>query len=135
MANLHLDGGVLGAEHGQYPSEVDRPHSLGLHRAEHDRSTQASAGLGDGVFCRCAAARVARASGSSARPASVSLTLWVERSNSLTPSSFSRLRTPAETADCTTCKRSAARVKLSSSATATKVASWRSSTSGLYRRG
>ena len=40
----------------------------------------------------------ARASGSSARPASVSLTLCVERSNSITPSSFSRLRTPAETA-------------------------------------
>lgn len=43
--------------------------------------------------------------------------------NSLTPSSRSRLRTPAETADCTTCSRSEARVKLPSYATATNVAS------------
>jgi hypothetical protein len=41
---------------------------------------------------------------------------------------------PAETADWTTCSRSAARVKLPSSAIATKVASCRSSTPRFYRQ-
>ena len=76
-----------------------------------------------------AAASVARASGSSARPESVSSTWCVERSNSVVAELRARgVRTPAETADWTTCSRSAARVKLPSSATATKVASCRSST-------
>ena len=52
MADLDLDAGVLGAERGQHPGEVDRAHPLGLHRAEHDRSAQAAAGLVDGVAGR-----------------------------------------------------------------------------------
>ena len=128
MANPHLHPWVLGAECGQYGREVDRAHPLGLHRAELDGSAQASATASTASRAAAAAASVARASGSSACPASVSLTLWVERSNSVAPSSFSSLRTPAETADWTTCSRSDARVKLRSSATATNVASCRSST-------
>ena len=52
MADLDLDPGVLGAERGEHPGEVDRSHPLRLHRPEHDRSAQPAAGLVDGVSCR-----------------------------------------------------------------------------------
>ena len=70
-----------------------------------------------------AAASVARASGSRTAPASVSTTLRRVRSNSGASSSRSSRVIAAETADWTTCARRAPRVKLSSSATATKYSS------------
>ncbi len=67
-----------------------------------------------------AAASVARASGSSASPASVSATRCRSRSNRAAPSSRSRPWMALDTPDWTTCRRREARVKDSSSATATK---------------
>jgi MFS family permease len=67
-----------------------------------------------------AASSTARARGSSAAPASVSATRFDVRSSSGAPSSRSSTLTAAETPDWTTCSRVAARVKLRSSATATK---------------
>ena len=57
----------------------------------------------------------------------------VERSNKVVFRSVSSARTAAETVDCTVNNRCAARVKLSSSATATKYSSWRLSTESNYR--
>ena len=59
-------------------------------------------------------------SASSRRPASVSSTCRVVRVNSSTPSSPSSWRIAALSGDAAMCSRSAAREKLSSSATATK---------------
>ena len=59
-------------------------------------------------------------SASSRRPASVSSTLRVVRTNSSTPSSASSCRIAWLTGEAAMCSRSAAREKLSSSATATK---------------
>ena len=61
-----------------------------------------------------------RPSASSRRPASVSSTLRVVRTNSSTPSSASSCRIAWLTGEAAMCSRSAAREKLSSSATATK---------------
>src|SRR5262249_34825546 len=60
-------------------------------------------------------------------PASVSRTAWLVRSSSSTPSSRSSCATDFETACCAMCSRSAARVKLSSCATARNARRWRSS--------
>src|SRR6202035_365687 len=79
-----------------------------------------------------AASSVLRASGRSARPASVSWTACVVRSNRRVPRSRSRLRTETESADWPRYTRLDARVKLRSSATATKCSSWRSSISNAY---
>src|SRR5262249_20087645 len=62
-----------------------------------------------------------------AAPALVRLTLRVVRSKSRMPSAVSSCAIPVLSDCCTTCKRSAARVKLSSSATVTKYCSWRTS--------
>ena len=64
-----------------------------------------------------------RASASRAAPASVSDTFRLVRFSRLTSSSSSSLRTCSLTAGCATCSR----LKCSSSATATKYLSWRSS--------
>jgi hypothetical protein len=69
------------------------------------------------------ASRAARANGSTAAPASVSLMVRPERSNSRSPSSDSSRLTCALTPGWATCTRAAARVKLASSATATKYSS------------
>src|SRR5919106_1419936 len=74
-----------------------------------------------------------RASSSMAFPASVSETLRWVRSKSFTPSSSSSLRICSLTAGCATWRRSAARRKCSSSATATKYLRWRSSMSVFLR--
>ena len=58
----------------------------------------------------------------------------VERSKRVVFRSVSSARTPADTVDWTVKSRWAARVKLSSSATATKYSSWRLSTAPNYRR-
>src|SRR5258706_6743628 len=73
--------------------------------------------------------------GSSAAPASVSTTRCELRSNSRVPSSRSRARIAAETPDCTTRSRCAARVKFRSSATVTKYTRWRSSTASIIANG
>ncbi len=70
-----------------------------------------------------APASVRSASTSSARPASVSRTVRVVRLNNGVRSSCSSARTEAESPDCDTARRSAARVKCCSSATATKCSS------------
>ena len=80
------------------------------------------------------ASSTARARGSSASPCDVSATERRVRSNRRAPSSASSARTPAETLDCTAKTRAAARVKLSSSATATKYSSWRVSMPLTLRR-
>ena len=68
------------------------------------------------------ASRAARANGSTADPASVSRTDRPDRSEpAAAPSSDSSRRTCALTPGCATCTRDAARVKLASSATATKL--------------
>lgn len=72
-------------------------------------------------------ASVRQASSSRARPAAVSSTLRVLRTNSGVPSSCSRARTEADSPDWEIMRRSAARVKWCSSATATKYSRWRSS--------
>ncbi len=69
------------------------------------------------------ASRAARANGSTAAPTSVSRTDRPERSRSCWPSSASSRRTCALTPGWATCTRAAARVKLASSATATKYSS------------
>jgi len=69
------------------------------------------------------ASRAARANGSTADPASVSRTERPERSSSCCPSSDSSRRTCALTPGWATCTRVAARVKLASSATTTKLLS------------
>ena len=61
-------------------------------------------------------------------PAGVSSTRRVVRTNSTSPSSRSSSRIARESGDCDMCRRSAARPKCSSSATATKYRSCRSST-------
>ena len=70
------------------------------------------------------ASRAARANGRTADPTSVSRTERPDRSSSCCPSSDSSRRTCALTPGCATCTRLAARVKLASSATATKYCSW-----------
>ncbi|MBD2899930.1 hypothetical protein amrb99_89270 [Actinomadura sp. RB99] len=70
-----------------------------------------------------------RATGSSERPASVSATPWRLRSKSVTPISSSIRRIDLESAGWAMRSRSAARVKCSSSATATKYRSDRIATS------
>src|SRR4051794_28117172 len=72
-----------------------------------------------------AAASTRRASGSRALPDSVSATRRVVRSKSRVPSSPSSARIEADSPDCTMFDRSAARLKCSSSAAATKCSSWR----------
>jgi hypothetical protein len=95
-----------------------------LHRPERDRSAQSPADLVDGVSGglrrgeRCARFGQQRTPGVSQRDGVGGAVKQPQK-----PSSFSRLRTPADTADWTTRSRSAARVKLPASATATKVAS------------
>jgi hypothetical protein len=112
---------VVGPKGGGEAGEVDAVHGLGLHRAEHDGAAQPATDLIDGLAGglrggqRSAGFREQRAT------ASDSWTRWVERSKRVTPSSRSSVRTPAETADWTRCRRSEARVKLPSSATATNV--------------
>ena len=49
MADVNRDGGVFGAVRGQHAGEVDGAHSLGLHRAEHDRTAQPTAGFVNSV--------------------------------------------------------------------------------------
>jgi hypothetical protein len=78
-------------------------------------------------FDPATAPSAARANGSTAAPASVSVTVRPVRSSSGRPSSRSSCLICALTPGCATCRRSAARVKLASSATATKYSSWRSS--------
>ena len=68
-----------------------------------------------------------RVRSSNASPASVSSTRWVERRSRSHPISFSSELIWRLSADCEMCRRSAAREKLSSSATATKARRWRSS--------
>ena len=78
----------------------------------------------------CAAATLASVrcdSASSTRPASVSSTRRVLRTNSGVPSSVSSARIEADKPDWEICSSSAALVKWDSSATATKCSSWRSS--------
>ena len=70
-----------------------------------------------------APASARRASASTARPTSVSSTCRVERTNKGAPSSRSSARIEAESPDCDTSIRRAARVKCRSSATATKYSS------------
>ena len=87
--------------------------ALRLHDAQHHRAAQSAADLIDGVLGALPRQPVCGGlPGNNARPASESCTWWVERSNSVAPSSRSRFRTPAETADCTRCSRSDAREKL-----------------------
>ena len=74
-----------------------------------------------------AAARVRRASGRSAWPAGVSSTFVVVRRKSEAPRSRSSARIETDSPDWTIWTRRAARVKLRSSAVATKCSSWRSS--------
>ena len=81
-----------------------------------------------------AAPKAARAWGSSARPASVSVTPRARRTNSGAPSSASRRRSDAETADWTMCSRPAARVIPPSSAAATNASSCRSSIRAITLR-
>src|SRR4051812_10774997 len=79
-----------------------------------------------------------RARASSATPAGVSSTRRVVRTNSTSPSWRSSSRIARDSGDCDMCRRSAARPKCSSSATATKYRSCRSSigtsTISTYRR-
>src|SRR4051812_20492280 len=76
--------------------------------------------------------RIRRDSSSITLPASVSDTLRCVRSRRRTPSSSSSLRICSLTAGCATCRRSAARRKCSSSATATKYLRWRSSMDRMF---
>ena len=74
-----------------------------------------------------AALRAARACGSAAAPASVSRAAREDRSMSAAPTSCSSCRIWALTPDWLMCTRPAARVKLASSATATRYSSCRNS--------
>src|SRR4051794_13152416 len=65
-------------------------------------------------------------------PDSVMESLRCVRLKSRTPSSSSSLRICSLTAGCATCRRSAARRKCSSSATATKYLRWRSSMDRMF---
>ena len=80
------------------------------------------------------ASRMLRAWGSSRSPASVSATLRVLRSNSVTPTRRSSCRIWEESACWAMNSRSAARVKCSSSATATNARSSRVSRSTVIDR-
>jgi hypothetical protein len=104
---------LVGSESGTCPS---RSRVVALSRA-----------LRAAIRATSAWCRTRRASSSSAVPASVRETLRCVRLNSRTPSSSSSLRTCSLTAGCATCRRSAARRKCSSSATATKYLKCRSS--------
>ena len=75
-----------------------------------------------------ACSSIALAYGSSANPASVGSTRRVVRMNRLVPSSSSRARIAADRPDCEMPVSSAARVKLLSSASATRYSIWRRST-------
>src|ERR1700733_11909138 len=66
-------------------------------------------------------------------PGAVSTICRFDRSNSSTPNSFSSLATDADSADCTTWIRWAAREKFSSPATATKYSNCRNSIRAIYR--
>jgi len=91
----------LAGAHPQDP--IGSGRDVGGHLADPADCGEHSAGLGQQAF-----------------PAAVSRTWRDERSNSGTPSSRSSRRTCWLTAGCTMCSRSAARPKLSSSATAAK---------------
>ncbi len=82
------------------------------------RSTPCTAATASCADRTCA--RIRSASPSSARPASVSVTRRVVRTNSGARSSRSSARIDADRPDWDTSSRSAARVKCWSSATATK---------------
>ncbi|MBB2966847.1 hypothetical protein FHX33_001579 [Leifsonia aquatica] len=81
---------------------------------------------------RSTASTAPRASRSTASPAAVNRTPCGSRSKSGAPSSRSSARMPADTVDWAANRRSAARVKFSSSATATRYSSWRVSIQQSY---
>ena len=126
VAHADLDSRVVVAEGRQEAGNAERLHRLRLHHPERDRAAQPRADLSHGVL---GAGRPPRARG--APPAAApgrrrSATLRALRGpDSLAPSSRSSASTAAETEDWTRCRRSAARVKLPSSATATNARSWR----------
>ena len=78
-------------------------------------------------------ARIARASRRNAAPAGVSATRRRVRASSMTPSSASSAAICVDSGGWEMCSRAAARRKCSSSATATKYLSWRSSTVARWR--
>jgi hypothetical protein len=107
-----------GEEFGQ-----DRQRAPADH-AHRDLPAHQAGQVVDGQPGVATASRAARANGRTADPTSVSRTERPDRSSNCWPSSDSSRRTCALTPGCATCTRLAARVKLASSATATKYSSW-----------
>jgi hypothetical protein len=113
--------GYLSWNPARSSARTGNAHPLAMPTVTCPRTRPASSSTARRAFAT--ASRAARANGSTADPTSVSRTERPERSSSCCPSSDSSRRTCALTPGCATCTLVAARVKLASSATTTKLRS------------
>lgn len=125
LAQTDLDIRMLPPERGEQPRHVQPGDALLGAEREHAAQHPCTAATASWAERTCA--RIRSASPSRARPAGVSVTRRVVRTNSGVCSSRSSARMDADRPDWDTRRRSAARVKCWSSATATKCWRWRSS--------